>query len=117
MKSLLFICIYLFTSNVSYAKLQDYSCRNASDSPQCNKCYKDDSMFSDFKVNIDKNIIIKEFYVGNKLSGSASLENCRIVDKNNWICDSSKTSNIENTHSMTNGVYSWIFGDINHCSK
>jgi len=87
----LFIFLLLVT-NISFGKdkLTGYKCSNAEDSYVCNKSCKKDGFLNEFQVNVQKNLVLNTpFKASNPkapLMEPFFLDNCKVLDKNNWKC-------------------------------
>lgn len=120
MKKLMFIISLLFITTNSHAKYQLYKCENPSDAMSCSgTCKKEKGSTVDLKIDKEKNIIIKTRYLTNKELGfnnnivsTDSLNNCKVIDNSNWICNSEIKNELRDrsviyteTEGMTNGNY------------
>ena len=103
MKKFLIIFIIFFISQSVFSKDYMYTCQKLEDVPSCsNSCKKhDDNGTLEFDVDKEKNLVLISVYSNGKLSGNINLENCKIVDKKNWICEDPPISK----HVMTKGNY------------
>ena len=99
-------------------KMTVYECPTLTDSMSCSStCIKNENMKWEFKVNVNKSLIIKNRYVSNKLVHSDSLDNCKVVDESNWICKNVIDAKLTHTFSMTNGIYSFQIPGVAMCAK
>ena len=93
---LLTICLLLISSQVFSKEYTIYYCDDALSQELCNhKCRKSNSIYN-FKINTNKNTVIFELTetdtgTKNVLDGG---QNCKIVDKENWICKDYYSSGI-----------------------
>lgn len=117
---LLFLFL-IFSANSfasSETKMTVYECPTLSDSMSCSsKCIKNDNMKWEFKVNVNKALIIKNKYVSNRLVHSDSLDDCKVVDEKNWVCKTVIDPKLTHTFSMTNGIYSFQIPEVAMCAK
>jgi hypothetical protein len=94
-------------------KIQDYYCKNGNsiDALSCNnKCQKT-GIDLEFQINIDSNLVLKKMYIKSKLVDTSVLQNCKVIDKKNWICETVSVSSFlkyekfVDQHFMNDGVY------------
>ena len=126
MKKLIFIISLLFITSNSYAKYQLYECKNSSDAMSCSgTCKKVKGFTIDLKIDKEKNVIIKTTYwtdkalgFNNKIVSTDSLNNCKVIDNSNWICNDEIKNELRDrivilteTEGTTNGNY-YRYSDI-----
>jgi hypothetical protein len=114
------IVIFLLFTNYVNAKLNLYNCNNHQDKKTCSvSCHKTSLPHTfEFLVNTSNNSVIKNFYISSNLEKSEPLENCKVIDKNNWVCNvlgwgkDLKTKNhLMGSQVMSNGVYFYSHTD------
>jgi len=88
---------------------QMFSCPTNEAANSCSNLCKKHERTIDFKVNVQKSIVIQNFFNNGDMIGSAALENCKVVDSNNWYCESESSipqfSYIHYVQHLTNGIY------------
>ena len=118
--------IILFNFKFLYSKiLYKYHCpEDTADYMSCsNACVHDKSwgFAANFKVNIDKGILMKTNYLNGVQIHSSIYENCSIIDEENFVCEfknyaphtNNKYSTLTGHITMTNGIaHSNIFSHI-----
>ena len=119
MKIIIYTVITFLISN-SYAgifnkRLGNYWCKNEQDAMSCNQNCKRLKILSkidyesEFKVNVVNGIVMWSGFNLNENIGNGILENCKVIDEQNWICESSlEILNIKQIKIMKNGIYSEI---------
>jgi hypothetical protein len=84
------VCIFVFSSQFleAFGKLNYYSCSNHQDKKSCSaSCKKRSNDYShEFLVNSSNNSVIFNTFIKDRLTKSEPYENCKVVDKNNWVC-------------------------------
>ncbi|AWW46788.1 hypothetical protein DPM18_08175 [Polynucleobacter paneuropaeus] len=89
-------------------KLQFYMCPKESLIYSCDKCQIEKGSFGEFKVDKSTSTVMFIYYDGNKIIGSGTYDNCKVIDEKNWTCSYSGLS--QNSHQrMINGSYSSTF--------
>ena len=68
------------------------------------------NQYNKFSINRQEKFIIKTFYEGGTLVSQSVLENCKIIDSENWSCGKEDGKPVD---MMNNGVHKWF----NFCSK
>ena len=65
-----------------------YQCAEKFFAKNCDETCKqvDENNYHTYKVNTKNNIVINNFYYGDKLISSFAYDNCKVVDESNWIC-------------------------------
>ena len=100
-------------------KLQQYRCKDAEQAHSCTSCEVTDLVEKcksyykielEFKVDKEQNRVIKIVYNLGKMAESDYLNNCKVIDKKNWIC-ANKDSFATSTKKMVNGIYTNISQD------
>lgn len=94
------------------SKLQVYECKTRFDTNECSSgCQKVAEATVEFKVNIEKSLVQRINYEGGKQISSSALDNCKVIDVNNWSCSYDKETERFSSHresTMANGIfYSW----------
>ena len=129
MKKLLFIFLLFFLNNNSYALYEIYKCSNEEQLESCSEgCVKSKFSFGttyNFKVNVQNSSVIMEYFRNGKYSSSRNLQNCAVIDKDNWMCSKTTTypdSGISSTTSeiMRNSIFRITFSSDMYnldCSK
>jgi len=69
-------------------RLTVYSCKSESDARNCTNCTKNQDAEFEFQINPQSQIVIQQIYEKGQTVGSKNLDECKIVDKNNWQCGS-----------------------------
>ena len=88
----IYILFLLFVTNISFGedKLTGYKCSNAEDTYVCNQSCKIDGFLAEYQVNAQKNLVLKTaFRKSNPKTPMLKpyyLDNCKVLDKNNWEC-------------------------------
>jgi hypothetical protein len=105
-----FISLIISQSVFSFnsGRLNSYMCPSAADAKSCsNKCEKFDGQQVTIKVNVNNSVVILNMFNDKKLFHTVSLENCKVADEKNWICERfSELIQQSHTNSMTNGIFS-----------
>lgn len=110
--SALFLCQLVVGCNPFDSKLQVYYCKESSDAASCSgTCEPLKDTKIGFNVNVDKSYVSAILYDGNKQVADDMLENCKVIDKNNWACETFVDAGAfgmfsKHTRSMSNGRYS-----------
>lgn len=84
-----------------------YACNTRS----CNKNTCASAGTVNFKINREQGFVNANFYIYNGFSGSRTLENCNIIDDNNWVCINNFEEEDFKLHEevqMSPGEYRWI---------
>lgn len=104
----------MLVTNISFGKdkLTGYKCSNAEDTYACNQSCKIDGFLAEYQVNVQKNLVLKTaFRKSNPKTPMLEpyyLDNCKVLDKNNWKCLNSYGQVKEETISYK-GIVSSIF--------
>lgn len=93
-KILSILFILLFSTSV-FAKQKIYDeCKNKFDTYSCSgSCKKNNDLELEFKIDKTKNLVFRSVFFENKFLGDTSLENCKVIDDKNWICESTSVYN------------------------
>ena len=90
----------------SSKKYQNYECQTETVANSCNKnCKPMVNTYYKFKISKTESFIFRDRYSGNEKIGSETLKNCRIIDSENWECNT--------LDRMSDGIYTFM----NYCSK
>jgi len=114
------LCAYISFSNFVYAswfngKIEMRVCNNGNsvDALSCNnKCDKA-SIDLQFQVNVGSNVVLKKMYSKGKLFESTALDNCKVINKKNWLCETDVVWSWDSKryitkHLMNDGIYANI---------
>lgn len=114
MKHLLNSAIFILLPAVAYAENGDYQlydCKTYSSALACDSsCSKFDNTVS-FKVNVDKDLVIANNFEAGKLTSSYRLNNCSVVNNNNWECKTTYSGSktyITTLYEMHDEIYSYV---------
>lgn len=108
--------IFLFNSQ-SYgfslfdSKLAVYSCESEAEAVKCASCTKNQGMVVEFQINTQSGIVIQQVYENGQSVASTNLEECKIVDKNNWQCGSTTNNQFAYMRSyqrMNKGKFNYL---------
>jgi hypothetical protein len=101
----------LFISINSFAwpfdgKLDLYACEDSLSANSCNSsCRRSGDVQLEFKIDMKQNIVFFTAYKGGLQGNSGSYDNCKIIDKQNWICKTDDEMGGTLEQKMINGVY------------
>lgn len=111
MRHLLKIAILMLLPLHTYAQSGDYQryrCNSYSSALVCDSSCSKIDITTSFKVNVEKNLIIKNDFVDGKLTLSYRIKNCSVLNNNNWQCESTvgnSQSFISENEEMHDGIY------------
>jgi hypothetical protein len=95
MKKIFSILFILLFSTSVFAKQKLYTCKNKFDVYSCTgSCKKDNNVEIEFKIDKTKNLVFSSMFLENKFVGDTSLENCKVIDDKNWICEDTSVYNL-----------------------
>lgn len=110
MKVLIALMILQFatTSYAAEGSYKLYDCKSEADANGCNSKCKYSGETLDIKVNVNNNVVLISAYSEGKLHASVSLESCKVVNEQNWICEPErlydKGLSVRRVTTMTNGI-------------
>ena len=114
MKLIIFVISVLISFPLlakSSARFDVYdSCPTATDALVCSsKCKKMDATQFDFLVNVERSFVAIKTFVNSQITSVVSLDNCKVFDTKNWICElhNDKSSILTVRSLMLDGVYSY----------
>ena len=103
-------CIWLFASINSYAwpfnsKLTAYRCPTAPAANACDSnCWEIDGGKVEFRVDVKQKLVMNASFKNGSQIGSGNYENCKVFDKENWICGERSDYSISE-QKMSNGIF------------
>ena len=124
MKKIILLILSIFICQSAFAglfdkKLQQYRCKDAEQAHSCTSCEitdlvdKGKSYYKiefEFKVDKEQNRVMQIIFNLGKTAHSDYLDNCKVIDKKNWICtDKGYFATV--TQKMVNGIYTKIILD------
>ncbi len=105
MKFKIIVSLLLMTACSAFAESGEYQlylCENkVKDSLKCEVCKKSEGTSFTFKVQPINNTVLRTTYRNNQAVGDTSLNNCKVVDAKNWLCEDS----VNSSYIMSNGKY------------
>jgi hypothetical protein len=119
-KYIFILCLYILFSNLSYAswfdgKIEMRVCNNGNsvDALSCNNKCEKASIELEFQVNVASNVVLKKLFSKGKLFETTALDNCKVISKKNWLCETDVVSSWDSKryitkHLMNDGVYAYI---------
>ena len=114
MKLIIFVISVLISSPLlaqSSVRFDVYdSCPSATDALVCSsKCKKVVATQFNFLVNVERSFVAIKSFVNGQIDSVASLDNCKVFDSKNWICEmhDDKSSTLTVRNLMLDGVYSY----------
>lgn len=105
--SFLAMLSFALSTQAAVEPYQPYSCPSAGAASSCQKsCSKAEVTF-EFLVNPSGSVVLLRHVQAGKVINTFSLENCKIIDSDNWICGVSQSGpgGFEIKQSMTSGQY------------
>ena len=121
MKKIILLILSIFICQSAFAglfdkKLQQYRCKDSEQAHSCTSCEVTDLVDKgetyykieyEFKVDKEQNRVMQIIFNLGKMAQSDYLDNCKVIDKKNWIC-TDKNHFATVTKKMVNGIYTKI---------
>ena len=106
MRSFVFgLCLFSLVTPTYAKKLDFYLCPSAGIAQTCgSSCEAIKGRKIEFKVNLDSAVVMSVLYEDGELFSVRALENCRVVDEDNWICKKPRFD-----EWMVNGIYVQLY--------
>jgi hypothetical protein len=103
---------------------QPYKCTDQYSAMTCdNSCKIESDMKYQIEVNENKNLVLRTVFYKGKQVDSNLLENCKVINEKNWLCDNSQDYQqlivkIISKDQMVNAVYAtWYFWENKDSGK
>lgn len=88
-------------------KLNVYECTTSAAAHACDSTCKNLGMEVEFKVDVKQKIVLSTWYKNGSQASVNSYENCKIIDKKNWVCKDKEVEGMPSigVQKMGNGVF------------
>ncbi len=107
MKFKIIVSLLLMTASSAFAESGEYEAYNCGQSTananSCSGCQKINDVSLTLKVQPLNNTVLLVRYNNNQVATTVAYENCKVVDKNNWQCETRYA-----IHTMRDGIFTEI---------